>query len=50
MVNPVSIASIILTYPNWCVARIHPCPSIFFMTCKMYCHFLYMISPLIPTP
>ena len=39
-----AIASIILTYPNWCGARIHQFPSIFFMACKMYYPFLYLIS------
>ena len=47
--NPIAIASVVLTYPNWCAARIHSFPSIFFMACKMYCPFLYMISPLILT-
>ena len=39
-----TIASIVLTYPNWCAARIHPLSWTFFMALKMYCPFLYMIS------
>ena len=49
MVNTIVIASIVLTYPNWCAVRIHPFPLIIFMACKMYCPFLYMISPHILT-
>ena len=49
MVNPVAIANIVLTYPNWCAARIHPLLQTFFMASKMYCPFLYIISPRILT-
>ena len=49
MVNPIAIPSIVLTYPNWCTARIHPSSWTFYMAFKMYCPFLYMISPRILT-
>jgi hypothetical protein len=49
VVNPIALAGIVLTYPNWWATRIHLFPRIFFMACKMYYPFLNLISPCILT-